>query len=141
MGNKDKGKTSTNLNRAPNAFLYGLLYILCWLLSSSFQNLLQRTTDFKKCDGPMLIIGNHSSYLDAPLTLVGAGFKRMHFVGGDFLYNKKTEKFLDWLGIISKNQFQPDVKTVLRLVRTLRAGRRVMIFRRGNVPLMAPPAL
>ena len=133
MGNKDKGKTSTNLNRAPNAFLYGLLYILCWLLSKLiFRTCYKRTTDFKKCDGPMLIIGNHSSYLDAPLTLVGAGFKRMHFVGGDFLYNKKTEKFLDWLGIISKNQFQPDVKTVLRLVRTLRAGRRVMIFPEGQ---------
>ncbi|NLK02629.1 MAG: 1-acyl-sn-glycerol-3-phosphate acyltransferase [Clostridiaceae bacterium] len=133
-------KAQKDVVKAPNALIYGAAYIVCWLISKIlFRASYRRTRNFRRHKEAMIIIGNHGSYLDAPLAIVGAGWKRMHFVGGDFIYNKKTQKFLDYLRVIPKKQFQPDVRTVLLLIRALQRGRKIMIFPEGQRSVNGDP--
>lgn len=133
-------KARKDVSKAPNALVYGAAYIVCWLVSKIlFRASYRRSRNFRRHQGAMIIIGNHGSYLDAPLAIVGAGWKRMHFVSGDFIYNKKTQKFLDYLRAIPKKQFQPDVRTVVLLIRALQKGRKIMIFPEGQRSVNGDP--
>lgn len=115
--------------KAPNGIFYTLLYFVIWVLTKLiFRTSYKRTPALRKHKDALIMIGNHASYLDIPIAIVAAGHKRINFVSGDFLYSNKTKLLLKLMQVIPKKQFQPDVRTILLLVRALKAGRKVFIY-------------
>lgn len=133
MASNKKNASANEAIKAPNLLLYAFVWLLAWSLSKLFFFArYERSKTLKKHQGPLIFIGNHGSYLDVLFALVGAGRKRMHFVAGDFVFNKKTNWILNKLRLIPKKQFYPDVKTVRSFFRVLNEGRRVFIYPEGQ---------
>lgn len=129
MEKETKGELKNYLLKAPNGIIYGLLFFLVWILTKLFfRASYKRTSAFRKHRGTLIMIGNHASYLDIPIAIVAAGYKRVNFVSSDYLYSNKTKLLLKMMQVIPKKQFQPDVKTTLLLFRALKAGRKVFLY-------------
>lgn len=83
-------------------------------------------------DGPAVLVCNHQSFLDPPI--IGALYSNpIHFLARKSL---TKSAFLRWafphINVITIDQARPDPTAIMRFIREVRAGKRVLIFPEGS---------
>lgn len=111
----------------PLALLAGLLLRLVFLLH------VHVSPEVRKVKGPVILIGNHPSYLD-PLIMATAMLPRkIRFVTSrDFFRSRTTRFLLNQVGAIPKMQFRTDTQAIKSILQTIRTGGAVAIYPEGQ---------
>ena len=83
-------------------------------------------------EGPAVLVCNHQSFLDPPL--IGALYSNpIHFLARKSL---TKSAFLRWafphINVITVDQARPDPTAIIRFIREVRQGKRVLIFPEGS---------
>lgn len=85
--------------------------------------------ELKNIEGPMLIIGNHPSYLDPIVVMRLTKGVKVNFVAGEFLFRNKVWGYLfKKAGMIPKRQFATDALAVKGMMRVLKRNGILAIF-------------
>ena len=118
----------------PAAWLYdlltGLTGIACRIL---FGIKIRRDPRLKKVAGPLIVLGNHPSYLDPPLMAMAMWPRRLHFMTTDSLYRYPVTRWiLLRVQAIPKVQFRTDLQATKQMFRIIRAGGAVAIYPEGQ---------
>jgi len=87
----------------------------------------------KSLPGPMVIVGNHPSFID-PIIMATALYGRpINFVAGEFLFRRKIfGPVIAKGGCIPKAQYRTDIRTVKAMMRVLSRGGVLGIFPEGT---------
>jgi len=121
-----------NIKR-PNAFIYFLAYILIYPLLKIFYNLKIDRKGFKMPKGSYIVLSNHLTMYDFLLVMLSFYPRRLNAVTAQkFFMYKPLNKFLPALGCISKNMFDPDVRSVISIKTVLKRGGGVLLFAEGR---------
>lgn len=83
-------------------------------------------------EGPALIVANHQSFLDPPL--IGSLFRNpVHFLARKTLFDPPFMKqIMPYTQSIPIDQTRPDPASIIKLLRTVRAGNRLIMFPEGS---------
>lgn len=85
--------------------------------------------ELKNIEGPLLIIGNHPSYLDPVVAMRLTKGTKVNFVAGEFLFrNKIWGYFFKKAGMIPKRQFVTDALAVKGMMRVMKRNGVLAIF-------------
>ncbi len=123
-----------NRYRAPAGWLYWPLAVLAAILLRLLFGLrLRRDPAVRKLSGPLIVLGNHASYLD-PLIMAAALFpKRIHFVATRHFFRRRLPRaFLERLRAIPKVQFRTDSHALKQMLLVLRSGGALGIYPEGQ---------
>ncbi len=127
-------KRLTAKYRPPAAWLYWPVAALTWLLFSVFLGVrIRRDPKISRIRGPLLILGNHPSYLD-PFYMAMALFpRRIHFLTsrGFFRY-RLSGALLRQIAAIPKIQFRSDQQALKDMFRVIRSGGNLAIYPEGQ---------
>ena len=89
--------------------------------------------EVKKLPGPLVIVGNHPSYIDPILMGTALYGRPINFVAGEFLFRRKIfGHIITKGGCIPKAQYRNDVRTVKAMFRVLSRGGVLGIFPEGT---------
>ncbi len=115
---------------APN-FAYYLIRTLAYHIGRCFFNLKVINRDKLIDDGPCIIVANHQSFLDPPM--IGQLYEtNVHALARHSLWhNPVLKRALPYCQCIPINQTRPDAAAVIKVIRTVKAGGRVIIFPEG----------
>ena len=119
--------------RRPNQVLYFVAYILVYpLLKVSFKLKIDRS-DFELPKGSHIVLSNHNTMLDFLMVMLSLYPHRLNAVGAQkwFLY-KYLDKFLPTMGVIPKNMFDPDVRSIISIKTVLNRGDGILLFPEGR---------
>lgn len=124
---------------APNPVVYELARALAHIFMR-FTGGFKCTGDVLPKDGPLLVLASHQGMLDfVPVALALPG-RRVRFVITDrFLRGGLLSRFLRWMAVIPKTQFQADARSISQMLRTLRAGGTVGLFPAGQTSMCGVP--
>jgi 1-acyl-sn-glycerol-3-phosphate acyltransferase len=81
--------------------------------------------------GPVLLAGNHTSFLDGPLVFSAAPRIALFYIKEE-MYDGPVARPLDWLGQIPINRGRPDRRALHRGLAALKAGEAVGMFPEGS---------
>jgi cytidylate kinase len=81
--------------------------------------------------GPVLIAGNHSSFLDGPVVFSVTPRPAIYFIKSE-LYGGPLDRALDWLGQIPINRGRPDRPALKHGLGALAEGQAVGMFPEGS---------
>lgn len=135
MAEEKKNKKAAS----PNPVIYEvarvLAHVFLWCTGG-----FRRTGDTLPKDGPMLVLASHQGMLDfVPVGLALPG-RRVRFVVTDrFLRGGLLSRFLRWMAVIPKVQFQADPRSITQMLRTLREGGTVGLFPAGQTSMCGVP--
>lgn len=135
MAEEKKNKKTAS----PNPVIYEvarvLAHVFLWCTGG-----FRRTGDTLPKDGPMLVLASHQGMLDfVPVGLALPG-RRVRFVVTDrFLRGGLLSRFLRWMAVIPKVQFQADPRSITQMLRTLREGGTVGLFPAGQTSMCGVP--
>ncbi len=135
MAEEKKKKTV----ESPNPVIYEIARVLAhgflWCTGG-----FRRSGDTLPKEGPMLVLASHQGMLDfVPVGLALPG-RRVRFVVTDrFLRGGLLSRFLRWMAVIPKVQFQADPRSITQMLRTLRAGGTVGLFPAGQTSMCGVP--
>ncbi|MCQ2467107.1 MAG: 1-acyl-sn-glycerol-3-phosphate acyltransferase [Clostridia bacterium] len=99
--------------------------LIAWLLNIKAKP----NKELKNIEGPLLIIGNHPSYLDPIVTMRLTKGTKVNFVAGEFLFRNKVWGYLfKKAGMIPKRQFATDAVAVKGMMRVMKRKGILAIF-------------
>ncbi|MBR3057657.1 MAG: 1-acyl-sn-glycerol-3-phosphate acyltransferase [Clostridiales bacterium] len=79
--------------------------------------------------GPMVVVGNHPSYIDPIIMGTLLYGRRINFVAGEFLFRKKIfGPIITKGGCIPKTQYRNDIRAVKAMMRVMKRGGTLGIF-------------
>ena len=112
--------------------VYGILWILCRVLSSLFLRYRTRGVERVPVSGGVLLAVNHASYADIPL--LGCGIRRRLFYLGraNLFPHPLVNRFLRSLGWVPLKHDRWGHKAFRDAVDMLKAGKTVVIFPEGT---------
>ncbi|MDW7657028.1 MAG: lysophospholipid acyltransferase family protein [Bacillota bacterium] len=111
----------------PLALLAGLMLRLVFLLHVHVDPAV------RKVKGPVILIGNHPSYLDPAIMATAMLPRKIRFVTSrDFFRSRTTRFILNMLGAIPKMQFRTDTQAIKSILLTIRSGGAVAIYPEGQ---------
>ena len=117
----------------PNGVLYILVYILIYPLLKLLFRLRVDRSDFEKKKGPFLVLSNHASFLDFLLVMLTIYPRRLNTVTAQkFFFYRPLNKLLPLMGCIPKNLFDPDVRSIMRIMAVLKHGGGVLLYPEGR---------
>jgi len=118
----------------PAAWLYWPLCLLAWLLLHLLFRLRVRVDPaVRQVKDPMILLGNHPSYLDPVIMAASLLPRRISFLTSrDFFRKRLTRVLLRQVGAIPKTQFRTDMQAIKSVLQTLRAGGAVAIYPEGQ---------
>ncbi len=115
-----------------SSFFYGVLWILCNVLSRLFLRFRVVGKENLPKAGGVLLAANHASYLDIPLLGCGA-WRRLYYIGRSNLFpNRLLSWWLRCLGWIPLKADRVDRQALGMVVDLLQAGEAVVIFPEGT---------
>ena len=119
--------------KRPNALIYFLVYILFYPLLKLLFRLKVDKTGYTPSQGPFVVVGNHSSFVDFLIVMLSLYPQRLNPVTAQkfFLY-KPLHKFLPMMGAIPKNLFDPDVRPIFGIKTVLKRGGKILLFPEGR---------
>lgn len=83
----------------------------------------------KDLKGPVVCVGHHPSYLDPITAALLFGYRKINFVGGEFLFRSKVfGELFKMLGIIPKTQFRSDSRALKAMMKVLKRDGVLGIF-------------
>lgn len=127
-------ETTPSLHRDPDAFLYWLVAVITSLgLRLLFCLHVRRDPAVRQLRGPVVVIGNHPSYLDAFVMGLVMLPRRINFLTtANFFRNPLLRKLLLAVGAIPKVQFRSDIHAMKQMIATYRVGGTLGIFPEGQ---------
>ncbi len=116
---------------APN-FVYFVIRSLAYNIARSFFKLKIINRERLIDDGPCIIVANHQSFLDPPM--IGQLYEtNVHALARHSLWKPYIlGKTLPFCQCIPINQTRPDAAAVIKVIRTIKEGGRVIIFPEGS---------
>ena len=115
----------------PSTFFYTfcatqvVVPVLAWLLRIKAKP----DKEFLKAEGPIVILGNHPSYLDPINVMRLTKGRKVNFLAGEFLFRNKIWGYLfRKAGIIEIMQFTKDTSAVMGMMRVLKRKGVLVIF-------------
>ena len=120
--------------RPPSAWLYYLLAGLARILLPLVLGVrIRRDPAVRKLRGPLLIIGNHPSFLDPVYMAVAMLPRRIHFLTSRIFFRSWLgTTFFRQLAAIPKIQFRTDSQAVKSMFRVIRAGGSLAVYPEGQ---------
>lgn len=116
--------------RAPNRGMFRALRIIALpLFKLVFRY--QRTIDpaIEHVEGPLLIIGNHTNFLDPAFLALALPHQTVNFVAGSALMKKRfARRIMSWMQVIPKLQFVTDTKAVRGMLEIIKQDGRLALF-------------
>jgi|LSQX01.3.fsa_nt_gb 1-acyl-sn-glycerol-3-phosphate acyltransferase len=89
--------------------------------------------EVRKLKGPLIMIGNHPSYLDPLIMAATLLPKRIRFVTSrDFFRGRFLAWLLCQLGAIPKTQFRTDTQSIKAILQTIRSSGSIAVFPEGQ---------
>lgn len=128
-------KKEFEYGRKPDFFWFGIVgtVFAINLTRLAFHIHAEQDPAIKKMEGPLVIVGNHPSYIDPIImgsTIYG---RKINFVAGAFLFrNKIFRHIISTGGCIPKMQFKTDLRAVKAMMRVLSRGGVLGIFPEGT---------
>lgn len=127
--------------RSPAGWLYRSAVILLWLpMTLLFGVRIKRDSNLKKIRGPIIVLGNHPSYLDPFIVALALPRLKINFVAANLFFRKP---FLGWLlrtaGAIPKIQFRSDARALKQMLHVLHNDGALGIFPEGQRSLDGCP--
>ncbi len=115
-----------------SALVYGILWILCRVVSRLFLSYRTRGVEHVPAAGGVLLAANHASYADIPL--LGCAVRlRLFYLGRATLFpSPLVGRILRALGWIPLKPERWDRKAFQSVVELLKAGKAVVIFPEGT---------
>ncbi len=115
----------------PN-FIYFLIRTLFYSAGRSLFRLKIINREKLIDDGPCIIVANHQSFLDPPM--IGQLYETgAHFLARHSLWKNPTMgAILTRCQAIPINQTRPDAAAIIKVIRIVKAGGRVLIFPEGS---------
>jgi 1-acyl-sn-glycerol-3-phosphate acyltransferase len=122
------------LHRDPDAFLYTLVAAIVGLmLRLVFRLHVRRDAAVRRLRGPVIVVGNHPSYLDPFIMGLALLPRRINFLTTDYFFRVPwMRSLLLKVGAIPKVQFRSDVHAMKQMIATYRAGGIIGIFPEGQ---------
>jgi 1-acyl-sn-glycerol-3-phosphate acyltransferase len=138
-----QGKSMTDTSKVPqpNLLLMRLLYTVFGPLFRvyfrlTFKRDTQRLDDLAAQHRPVVVIFNHTSHLDVPLSGLAVGFKLMSRVTlagkQELLDSWKTRWLMHVMGVIPLKRDTTDTYAARVLLRALLAGRNILLAPEGT---------
>ena len=120
--------------RPPVAWFYYLLSGMAWILLPLVLGVrIRRDPAVRKLRGPLLIIGNHPSFLDPVYLAVAMLPRRIHFLTSRIFFRSWLgAAFFRQLAAIPKIQFRTDSQAVKSMFRVIRAGGSLAVYPEGQ---------
>jgi len=119
--------------KRPNGALYFVAYALVYpLLKICFKLDVERK-ELDMPEGAYVMVANHHTMIDFLLAMLAFYPRRLNAVGAQkwFLY-KPLNKFLPMMGVIPKNMFDPDVRSIIGMKTVLNRGDGILLFPEGR---------
>ncbi len=115
----------------PN-FVYFVFRLLFYITGRSIFRLKIINREKLIDDGPCIIVANHQSFLDPPM--IGQLYEMgAHFLARHSLWkNPVMGAILSRCQCIPINQTRPDAGAIIKVIRIVKAGGRVLIFPEGS---------
>lgn len=123
-----------NAYKPPRAWLYRLLTGLSWLVYHLlFDIRIRRDPRLKNTKGPLIVLGNHPSYLDPPLMAIALWPRRLHFLTTSFFFRYPLVRWiLQQAQAIPKVQFRTDMHATRQMFSIIHAAGAVAIYPEGQ---------
>ena len=81
--------------------------------------------------GPAIIAANHASFMDPPV--IGVSYDcELHYLARETLFKGLAGRVFAGLNAVPNSQDQADLKSIKRILRALKEGKRVVIFPEGS---------
>ena len=119
----------------PSRFWYSFFgsVIAAGVLKRVFGMKLKTDKKIRDLPGPLVIVGNHPSFIDPAVMGIALKGRPINFVAGEFLFRKKIfGHIITKGGCIPKAQFRNDLRTVRAMMRVLGRGGVLGIFPEGT---------
>ena len=122
------------LHRIPSGWLYlSVALITGLLLRILFRLRIHRDPAIRRLQGPVVVIGNHQSYLDPFIMAAVMLPRRINFLAtASFFGFRLIRKALTAVGAIPKVQFHSDLHALKQMIATYRAGGVLGIYPEGQ---------
>jgi len=123
----------TGTIKRPNSALYFVAYALAYpLLKVCFRLEVDRS-NFDLPKGPHIVLSNHYTMIDFLIVMLSLYPHKLNAVGAQkwFLY-KPLNKLLPAVGVIPKNMFDPDVRSIINIKTVLNRGDGILLFPEGR---------
>ena len=115
----------------PNRFVYALAQAASWVLATFVFRRKFLRNEIRGKDGPFVVIANHQAALDF-VNLIGATKRPMHFVVSNSFFNTLPVKgLMQKIGVIPKQQFQTEVRDLMKIKNIIKQGAPVVIYPAG----------
>ena len=119
----------------PSKFWYSFFgtHIALPVLKLRFGIKVKPDEKIKALEGPLVLVGNHPSYIDPVIMASALRGRPINFVAGEFLFRKKIfGPMITKGGCIPKAQFRNDLRTVRAMMKVLGRGGVLGIFPEGT---------
>ena len=118
----------------PSRWLYGSLTRLAgFLLHLLFRLRIDVDPAVNHIQGPVVLIGNHPSYLDPLIMAVAIRPRQAHFLATrEFFRKNPLKSLLMRLGAIPKTQFRTDMQSVRNILSILHGGGWIALYPEGQ---------
>lgn len=117
--------------RVPSTFFYSFCAtdVVVPVLSLLMRIHAKPDKEFLKAEGPIVILGNHPSYLDPFVVMRLTRGRKVNFLAGEFLFRNRIWGYLfRKAGIIEIKQFVKDSAAVMSMMRVLKRKGVLVIF-------------
>ena len=119
--------------KRPNGILYFIVYIILYPFLILFFRLEVDRSGYKPPKGPFIVLCNHSSFMDFLLAMLVVYPKRLNAVAAQKFYlYKPLDKLLPVMGCIPKNLFDPDVRSIKRIMTVIKNGGHILMYPEGR---------
>ena len=132
---KKSSKEQPEYGCVPSKFWYSFFggIVAASILRPAFGMKLKTDKKIKELPGPLVIVGNHPSFIDPAIMGIKLKGRPINFVAGDFLFRKPIfGRIITKGGCIPKAQFRNDLRTVRAMMRVLGRGGVLGIFPEGT---------
>lgn len=94
----------------------------------------------QRLEGPAVVVANHQGMLDFILVAAALPRQEVSFVASMQYFDRWWLRWLlDWMGVIPKRQFYPDLGAVKNIIARIRQGGVVGIFPAGQTSMCGVP--
>lgn len=128
---KNKKKRDYDIGCYPDTLWYSIIgsRIFVPFLVLALRVKAKRDKDFEQTEGPIIVVGNHPSYLDPMIVNYLMRGRKANFVAGEFLFRSKLWGHVFRIGgAIPKKQFVVDTVAVKAMMKVLKRNGILVIF-------------
>lgn len=120
----------------PNSNYYSILMFIFHLLVRSKVTTSYDKKNIEEVKGPFLLLSNHASFFDVYFLSRLAKHERMSFILNRYYFNNKFFKYIfTKMGVIPKKLFSPDMETIKKSLKTVRAGFPILMCPEGRLSI------